>query len=55
MRLRQFRDGVELPWIANDETYDADYQENRPMSDPMQLLPGDHVSLGMSVVMRTSY
>jgi len=45
MRVRQFRNGNELPWISNDESYDADFQENRPLAETVKLLPGDHISI----------
>jgi len=52
MRLRHFRKGAELPWILNDETYDADFQENRPLSDLVRVEPEDHLSLGNNIYER---
>jgi hypothetical protein len=47
MKLRHFRGTKELPWIANDETYDFDYQDNRNLNDIM-IMRGDQLALGKS-------
>jgi hypothetical protein len=45
MRVRHFRQGTELPWISNDISYDADFQENRPLVENINVKPGDHISM----------
>ncbi|CAG7683164.1 unnamed protein product, partial [Allacma fusca] len=44
MKLRQFRDGVELPWVSNDNNYDFNYQQNRLLTEYRQILKGDHLT-----------
>ncbi|CAG7828065.1 unnamed protein product [Allacma fusca] len=41
MKLRHFRDGKELPWIATDDHYDFNYQQNRLLLENRQILRGD--------------
>lgn len=45
-RIRHFRGDEELPFIANDEHYDFNYQNNRHFRTELKLLPGDHLTLG---------
>ncbi|CAL8101372.1 unnamed protein product [Orchesella dallaii] len=44
MRLRQFRNGTELPWVSNDEHYNFNYQKNRPLLEERRILPGDSLA-----------
>jgi hypothetical protein len=44
LKLRHFRNGTELPWVGNDANYDFDYQQNRPLRQPIVVLPGDQLS-----------
>ncbi|CAG7823934.1 unnamed protein product, partial [Allacma fusca] len=44
MRLRQFRNGTELPWLANDNHYDFNFQQNRLLSEYRKILKGDHLT-----------
>ena len=46
MRIRHFRDGVELPWMISDENYDFNYQTNRRFPQEVKILPGDQITLG---------
>lgn len=46
MLFRHFRNGTELPWIGQDKHYDFDYQENRPLTENVNILPGDQMTLG---------
>ncbi|PNF39424.1 hypothetical protein B7P43_G12685 [Cryptotermes secundus] len=43
IRLRQIRNGVELPPIAADNNYDPGYQEYRRLLEPVQVYRGDHL------------
>ncbi|KAG4066822.1 hypothetical protein HA402_012889 [Bradysia odoriphaga] len=43
LRLRHFRDGEELPWIATDDNYDFNFQQNRPLLEEVTILPGDQL------------
>ncbi|OXU30637.1 hypothetical protein TSAR_003426, partial [Trichomalopsis sarcophagae] len=43
VRLRQIRDGKEMPPIAADASYDPSYQEYRRLQRPAKVLPGDHL------------
>lgn len=45
MRVRHFREDVELPFLGDDQNYDNGYQENRNIKE-VKLLPGDHLTLG---------
>jgi len=45
MRLRHFRDSIELPWISSDEMFDHSFQNNRNIK-PVRILPGDQLILG---------
>ncbi|XP_035707513.1 DBH-like monooxygenase protein 1 homolog isoform X2 [Folsomia candida] len=44
MRVRHFREDVELPFLGDDQNYDNGYQENRNIKE-VKLLPGDHLTL----------
>ncbi len=46
MRLRQFRNGTELPWVSNDDHYNFNYQKNRPLREERKILPGDSLAFG---------
>ncbi|CAL4081006.1 unnamed protein product, partial [Meganyctiphanes norvegica] len=41
IKLRQIRDGKELPNILKDDNYDFNYQEARWLKPEMKILPGD--------------
>ncbi|KDR24478.1 MOXD1-like protein 2 [Zootermopsis nevadensis] len=43
VRLRQIREGVELPPITADNNYDFSYQEYRRLQNPVTVYPGDHL------------
>lgn len=45
-KIRHYRGDEELPYIANDEHYDFNYQNNRHFRTELKLLPGDHLTLG---------
>ncbi|CAG7729825.1 unnamed protein product, partial [Allacma fusca] len=45
MKLRQFRNGFELPWWAYDNNYDFDFQQNRLLPVHQEILKGDHLTL----------
>jgi len=44
LKLRHWRDGVELPWVANDDMYNFDFQQNRPIRNERTILPGDQLA-----------
>jgi hypothetical protein len=44
LKVRQYRDRKELPWLANDDNYDFNYQQNRPFREEKKILRGDHLS-----------
>jgi len=46
LKLRHFRENVELPWIANDPDYDFNFQQSRPLRNHVLVLPGDQLSFG---------
>jgi len=46
VKLRHFRNGTELPWMSYDDFYHFDYQQNRQLSNQIQVLPGDQISYG---------
>lgn len=46
LRLRHFRDGIELPWLSTDDNYNFDYQQNRPLLEEVKILPGDQLTYG---------
>jgi len=50
LKLRHFRDGVELPWIDYDDHYDFDYQQNKNLGEIVQVLPGDHLTYGSLIL-----
>ena len=39
MKLRHFRDNVELPWISADKQYDSFYQSARVFAQPVRIEP----------------
>ncbi|XP_077992069.1 DBH-like monooxygenase protein 1 homolog [Glandiceps talaboti] len=43
LKTRHFRDGVELPIIAVDDTYDFNYQEMRYLKEPATIRSGDEL------------
>ncbi|ODM90943.1 DBH-like monooxygenase protein 1 [Orchesella cincta] len=43
VRLMQFRDGQEMPWINYDDNYDFNFQQFRVLREPRQILPKDHI------------
>uniref|UniRef100_A0A0P4WA35 DOMON domain-containing protein n=1 Tax=Scylla olivacea TaxID=85551 RepID=A0A0P4WA35_SCYOL len=45
IRLRHFRGLKELPPIAVDTNYAADFQQSRRLSREVKLLPGDHLTV----------
>jgi len=49
LKLRHFRDGVELPWIAYDDTFDFNHQLNKHLEKPVQVLPGDQLTYGIQL------
>ncbi len=55
MKLRHFRDNQELPWVKNDENYDFEYQQTRPLPDEIKVLRGDHLTTGMFCQLRSAY
>ncbi|CAG7722116.1 unnamed protein product, partial [Allacma fusca] len=44
MKLRQFRNGTELPWLAYDSKYDFNFQQNRLLPEYRKILKGDHLT-----------
>ncbi|CAG7820541.1 unnamed protein product, partial [Allacma fusca] len=44
MKLRQFRNGFELPWWAYDNNYDFNFQQNRILPEHKQIFKGDHLT-----------
>lgn len=49
LKLRHFRDGVELPWPNYDDHYDFNYQQNRVLNKKVILLPGDQITYGWQI------
>ncbi|CAL8146105.1 unnamed protein product [Orchesella dallaii] len=45
MRIKHFRNGIELPWILNDENYDFNFQPWRWLYNPVRILPGDQITV----------
>lgn len=45
MKVRQFRNGTEQPWVLNDDNYDNDYQDNRNIP-LVKFMPGDQMAIG---------
>ncbi|ODM89886.1 hypothetical protein Ocin01_16794 [Orchesella cincta] len=43
IRLRHFRNGVELPVIAEDNYYDFNYQQSRTLKNELVILPSDEM------------
>jgi hypothetical protein len=43
LKVRHIRDGKELPWASNDDNYDFNYQQNRPLRQNLIVKPGDHL------------
>jgi len=48
MKLRHFRGNSELPWIASDDHYDFDYQQNRQLREVRKMMPRDQLTMGRS-------
>jgi len=46
LKFRHFRNGLELPWIAYDDHYDFDYQQNKHLGEVVRVLPGDQLAIG---------
>ncbi|XP_035703186.1 DBH-like monooxygenase protein 1 isoform X2 [Folsomia candida] len=45
MKIRHFREGVELPWIGYDGNYDTNFQMSRMMRKHVTVLPNDHITV----------
>jgi len=45
IKVRLWRDGVEMPWLVSDNNYDFNYQQNRPLREELKILPGDHLTI----------
>ncbi|CAL8146111.1 unnamed protein product [Orchesella dallaii] len=45
IRIKHFRNGIELPWILNDDNYDFNFQQWRPLYNPVRILPGDQITV----------
>ncbi|KAA0189759.1 DBH-like monooxygenase protein-like [Hyalella azteca] len=45
IRVRHFRDGEELPLLAEDSHFAADFQQSRKLSEEVSLRPGDHITV----------
>ncbi|KAG8191052.1 hypothetical protein JTE90_029492 [Oedothorax gibbosus] len=45
MKLRHFRNSVELPYIASDLRYDFNYQDYRYLPQEVVVKPGDHLTV----------
>ncbi|XP_011494981.1 PREDICTED: MOXD1 homolog 2 [Ceratosolen solmsi marchali] len=43
MKVRQIRDGKEMPPIVADSSYDPNYQEYRKLQKLIKIFPGDHL------------
>jgi len=50
LKLRHFRNGIELPWIDYDDNYDFDYQQNKHLREAIKVLPGDQLTYGDSLI-----
>jgi len=46
LKLRHFRNGVELPWLNYDDHYDFNYQQNEHLGKSVKVMPGDHLTYG---------
>jgi len=46
LKLRHFRNDIELPWIASDDKYDFNYQQSRMLDEERKVLPGDRLTIG---------
>jgi len=46
LKLRHFRNDIELPWIAHDDKYDFNYQQYRMLDEERKVLPGDRLTIG---------
>lgn len=44
LKLRHYRDGNELPWLAADENYNFDYQQIRFLPEEVKIMPGDQLT-----------
>ncbi|GIX73703.1 hypothetical protein CDAR_397851 [Caerostris darwini] len=45
MKLRHFRNNIELPFIASDQKYDFNYQDYRYLPQEVIVKPGDHLTV----------
>ncbi|CAL8133761.1 unnamed protein product [Orchesella dallaii] len=45
LKVRHFRDDVELPWLDFDNQYDFNFQQNKPLRDAVRVLPGDQLTV----------
>lgn len=45
LKFRHFRNGKELPVIVEDDNYDFNYQELRHLTNQVQVLPGDSLTV----------
>jgi len=43
LRFRHFRNGTELPLIAEDNHYDFNYQQSKTLKEEIKVLPGDEL------------
>ena len=40
-----FRNGIELPYLAKDDSYDFNYQETRKLLEEREILSGDSLQV----------
>ena len=52
LKIRHFRNGKELPWLASDDNYNFDYQQNRPLLEEVKIFPGDQLTYGNFSIQR---
>ncbi|XP_066291106.1 DBH-like monooxygenase protein 1 isoform X2 [Branchiostoma lanceolatum] len=45
MRMRHVRNGVELPWLGNDENFDFNFQQTVRLQREVEVLKGDYLIL----------
>ncbi|KAI8504838.1 DBH-like monooxygenase protein 1 [Branchiostoma belcheri] len=43
MRIRHVRNGVELPWLGNDENFDFNFQQTVRLQEEREILKGDYL------------
>jgi len=43
LKVRHFRNGEELEWLDFDDHYDFNYQQNKPLTREVKVLPGDQL------------